>query len=71
MNFIERLSGCLGKQYIFKQEKNTYWNRYIEEYQTKEEAQDWLIEQFSQMNTDIEEECYKENNNIKGVYCKS
>jgi len=49
MNFLERLSCVLGKQYIFKQSKDKYWNRYIECHQTKEEVEDWLIEQWQEI----------------------
>ena len=54
MNFIERLSCVFGKQYIFKQSENEYYNRYIEEAQTKEQAQDWLIYKFTELeNSDF------------------
>jgi len=46
MNFIERLSSVFGKQYLYKKSKNKYYNRYINEYQTKEDAQDWLVHKF-------------------------
>ena len=56
MNFLERLSCVLGKQYIFKQSSNMYWNRYIEKYQTKLEVQDWLIEKWQDTENRLEEE---------------
>ena len=43
MTFIERLSCVLGKQYIFKEKKNKYYNRYTGSHMTKAEAQQWLI----------------------------
>ena len=46
MTFMERLSSVFGKQYLFKHTKDTYYNRYIDTYQTKEEAQDWLVHKF-------------------------
>ena len=67
MNFIERLSCVFGKQYIFKQEKNRYWNRYIDKFQTKEEAQDWLIEEFYELENRDEEGV---SNNVHAVYVK-
>ena len=42
LNILENFSGLLGKQYLFKQDDGTYYNRYTEEYMTAEEATDWL-----------------------------
>lgn len=47
MDFIERLSATLGKQYLFKQDDGTYYNRYVGEYQSQTEAEDWLIKELS------------------------
>jgi hypothetical protein len=44
MNFLEKLSCLLGKQYIFKQKKNRYYNKYLSIYQTKLEVQEWLLD---------------------------
>jgi hypothetical protein len=55
MEFVERLSCLLGKQYVFKQKKNYYYNRYLNEYQTKKQVQEWLIAYFEDAVT-VEEE---------------
>ena len=43
MDFLERLSCLLGKQYLFKQDNGIYFNRYISKNQTKTIAEDWII----------------------------
>ena len=43
MDFLERLSGILGKQYLFKQDDGTYYNRYECCDMDKEEADDWIF----------------------------
>lgn len=60
MDFIERLSATLGKQYLFKQDDGTYYNRYIGEYQTQEQAEDWLLGVFkdAEIETSYEENWY-------------
>ena len=47
LNIIENFSGLLGKQYLFLQDDDTYYNRYTEEYMTAEEATDWLYSELS------------------------
>ena len=47
LNILENFSGLLGKQYLFKQDDGTYYNRYTEEYMTAEEATDWLYSELS------------------------
>ena len=44
MNFIERLSCLLGKQYLFVQENEIYYNRYTNKHITKEQAEEWLLD---------------------------
>ena len=43
MDFLERLSGILGKQYLFKQDDGLYYNRYECCDMDKEEAEDWIF----------------------------
>lgn len=52
MNFIEELSCVFGKQYLFKQSKDNYYNRYLNLYQSKRGAKDWLIDMFTELNND-------------------
>ena len=47
LNILENFSRVLGKQYLFKQDDGTYYNRYTEEYMTEEEATDWLYSELS------------------------
>ena len=47
LNILENFSGLLGKQYLFKQDDGTYYNRYINEHMTAEEATDWLYSELS------------------------
>ena len=47
LNILENFSGLLGKQYLFKQDDGTYYNRYTDEYMTEEEATDWLYSELS------------------------
>lgn len=47
MDFIERLSTIMGKQYLFKQHDGTYYNKYVGEYQSQTEVEDWLYEELS------------------------
>ena len=47
LNIIENFSGLLGKQYLFKQDDSTYYNRYTDEHMTAEEATDWLYSELS------------------------
>ena len=47
LNILENFSGLLGKQYLFKQDDGTYYNRYTDEYMTAEEAADWLYSELS------------------------
>ena len=47
LNILENFSGLLGKQYLFKQDDGTYYNRYTDEYMTAEEATDWLYSELS------------------------
>ena len=47
LNILENFSGLLGKQYLFKQDDGTYYNRYTVEYMTAEEATDWLYSELS------------------------
>ena len=47
LNILENFSGLLGKQYLFKQDDDTYYNRYTDEYMTEEEATDWLYSELS------------------------
>ena len=47
LNALENFSGLLGKQYLFKQDDGTYYNRYTDEYMTSEEATDWLYSELS------------------------
>ena len=47
LNILENFSGLLGKQYLFKQDDGTYYNRYTVEYMTAEEATDWLYGELS------------------------
>ena len=49
LNILENFSGLLGKQYLFKQDDGTYYNRYTEEYMTEEEAIDWLYSKLSEV----------------------
>ena len=49
LNALENFSGLLGKQYLFKQDDGTYYNRYTDEYMTAEEATDWLYSEFSEI----------------------
>ena len=47
LNIIENFSGLLGKQYLFLQDDDTYYNRYTDEHMTEEEAIDWLYSELS------------------------
>ena len=47
LNILENFSRLLGKQYLFKQDDGTYYNRYTDEYMTEEEATDWLYSELS------------------------
>ena len=47
LNILENFSGLLGKQYLYLQDDGTYYNRYINEYMTEEEAVDWLYSELS------------------------
>ena len=47
LNILENFSGLLGKQYLFKQDDGTYYNRYTDEHMTAEEATDWLYSELS------------------------
>lgn len=47
LDILENFSGLLGKQYLFKQDYGTYYNRYTVEYMTAEEAADWLYSELS------------------------
>ena len=55
MDTLERFSCLLDKQYLFKEGKNKYYNRYIMEYQNYENAEDWLYEMLSHRENDIED----------------
>ena len=46
-NILENFSGLLGKQYLFKQDDGTYYNRYIDEHMAEEEAINWLYSELS------------------------
>ena len=47
LTFLESFSGLLGKQYLFLQDDNTYYNRYTDEQLTAEEAEHWLYGELS------------------------
>ena len=49
LNILENFSGLLGKQYLFKQDDGTYYNRYTDEHMTAEEATDWLYSELSRV----------------------
>ena len=49
LNILENFSGLLGKQYLFKQDDGTYYNRYTDEHMTEEEAIDWLYSELSEV----------------------
>ena len=49
LNIIENFSGLLGKQYLYLQDDGTYYNRYIDEYMSAEEAVDWLYSELSEV----------------------
>jgi len=44
MTFIEKLSCIFGKQYLFKDRKDVYYNKWTCTFQSKKESQEWLIE---------------------------
>jgi hypothetical protein len=46
---LENFSGLLGKQYLFLQDDNTYYNRYTDEYMTAEDAEHWLYSELSSL----------------------
>ena len=53
MDFLERLSYILGKQYLFKEDSNPleerhYYNRWTSSLQTAKEAEDWLLEKIEE-----------------------
>ena len=47
LNILENFSGLLGKQYLFKQDNGTYYNRYTDEYMSAEDAEHWLYSELS------------------------
>ena len=47
LNIFENFSGLLGKQYLFKQDNGTYYNRYTDEYMSAEDAEHWLYGELS------------------------
>ena len=57
MNFLEKLSCIFGKQYLFKETKYTYYNRYTDEYMSKDDAREWLYTMFSDLYNDKTLEC--------------
>ena len=54
LNILENFSGLLGKQYLFKQDDGTYYNRYTDEYMASEEATDWLYSELSSIINKVE-----------------
>ena len=47
MTLLENFSGLLGKQYLYLQDDDTYYNRYTDEQMTAEEAEHWLYSELS------------------------